>query len=196
MIAVEEKALRESAAAKHAKETEEALKKQSESINQFGEKVKQGIENPIQGGTGAISSMVSALGPWGTAITAGAAALGSLAAAGWEATKSLAEYGLRIKDVELRTGFTVKEVGQFSFAAKAVGQDISIVERMMRGLSQAESDNSKEGEKAKSTLKNMGVELRDLRTGELKDSPNCRPAWSGTRRRSPSSKRPASKPFR
>ena len=42
-----------------------------------------------------------------------------------------------MKDAELRTGLTAKEVGQFGFAARAVGQDISIVERLMRGLSTA-----------------------------------------------------------
>ena len=48
--------------------------------------------------------------------------------------QSLGEYGTRVKDAELRTGLTAKEVGQFGFAARAVGQDISIVERLMRGM--------------------------------------------------------------
>ena len=60
-----------------------------------------------------------------------------------------------IKDAELRTGLTSKEVGQFGFAARTVGQDISIVERLMRGLSQAADDNSREGEKARATLKSV-----------------------------------------
>jgi hypothetical protein len=45
---------------------------------------------------------------------------------------------------------------EFGFAARAVGQDISIVERLMRGLSQAADDNSREGEKARATLRGMG----------------------------------------
>jgi hypothetical protein len=52
-----------------------------------------------------------------------------IAAAAFEAAKSLGEYGTRVKDAELRTGLTAKEVGQFGFAARAVGQDISIVEQ-------------------------------------------------------------------
>ena len=36
-----------------------------------------------------------------------------------QAAKSLGEYGVQIKDVELRTGMSAKEVGQFAFAAKA-----------------------------------------------------------------------------
>ena len=72
-----------------------------------------------------------------------------------------------MKDAELRTGLTAKEVGQFGFAARAVGQDISIVERLMRGLSQAADDNSREGEKARATLRGMGIDFHTA-TGEMK----------------------------
>ena len=75
---------------------------------------------------------------------------------------------MRIKDVELRTGLTAKEVGQFGFAARAAGQDISIFERMMRGLSQAADDTSKEGEKARATMQRIGVTMVDAHTGALK----------------------------
>ena len=138
------------------------------SFEGFAAKVKQFIENPISSAKGAMSSMLSAMGPWGMAIAAGAAVLGSIAVAGFEAAKSLGEYGLQIKNVELRTGLTSKEVGQFGFAARMAGQDVSIFERVMKGLSQATSENSQEGEKAKSTLKSLGIELRNTATGELK----------------------------
>jgi hypothetical protein len=78
--------------------------------------------------------------------------------AAFEAAKSLGAYGTQVKDAELRTGLTAKEVGQFGFAAKASGQDISIFERMMRGFSQAADDNSKEGEKARGALQRMGID--------------------------------------
>src|SRR5262249_15294623 len=109
------------------------------------------------------------LGPFGIAVTTGAAVLGTIAASAFEAAKSLGEYGTRVKDAELRTGLTAKEVGQFSFAAKAVGQDISIGERLMRGLSRAADDNSQEGEKARATLRAMGVEFHTA-TGEMKST--------------------------
>jgi hypothetical protein len=134
----------------------------------FGEKVKQFIESPLQGAKGILSSVLSSMGPFGVAIAGGAAVLGSLALAGFEAAKSLGEYGMRIKDAELRTGLTAKEVVQFGFAARAAGQDIGIFERMMRGLSQAADDTSKEGEKARSTLQRMGVTMVDAHTGALK----------------------------
>src|SRR5689334_13498399 len=167
MIAAEEKVAREALAVKAAKEAEEALRKQAESITSFGERVSQFMENPLQGAKGAVTSVMTALGPFGIAVTAGAAVLGTIAASAFEAAKSLGEYGTRVKDAELRTGLTAKEVGQFSFAAKAVGQDISIVERLMRGLSQAANDNSNEGEKARATLRGMGIDFHTA-TGEMK----------------------------
>jgi hypothetical protein len=167
MIAVEEKAAREAAAARAAKEAEEALRKQSESIKSFGERIGQFIENPLQGAKSAVGSFLTTLGPFGVGVMAGATALGGFAVAAFEAAKSLGEYGTRVKDAELRTGLTAKEVGQFSFAAKAVGQDISVVERLMRGLSQAADENSSQGEKARATLQRMGVDLRDA-AGEMK----------------------------
>src|SRR6202050_98881 len=167
MIAMEEKAARESLAVKAAKEAEEALLKQSEAVKAFGERVSQFMENPLQGAKGAVSSVLTALGPFGIAVATGAAVLGTIAVSAFEAAKSLGEYGTRVKDAELRTGLTAKEVGQFGFAARAVGQDISIVERLMRGLSQAANDNSTEGEKARATLRGMGIDFHTA-TGEMK----------------------------
>jgi len=167
MIAAEEKVAREALAVKAAKEAEEALQKQSESIKAFGERVGQFMENPLQGAKGAISSVLTALGPFGIAVASGAAVLGTIAVSAFEAAKSLGEYGTRVKDAELRTGLTAKEVGQFGFAARAVGQDISIVERLMRGLSQAANDNSNEGEKARATMRAMGIDFHTA-TGEMK----------------------------
>jgi hypothetical protein len=108
------------------------------------------------------------MGPFGGAIAAGVTVLTGIALAGFEAAKSLGEYGVRIRDVELRTGLTAKEVGQFGFAARAAGQDTTIFERMMRGLSEAADDTSKEGEKARTTLQRIGVTMVDAHTGALK----------------------------
>ena len=107
------------------------------------------------------------MGPFGGAIAAGVTVLTGIALAGFEAAKSLGEYGVRIRDVELRTGLTAKEVGQFGFAARAAGQDTTIFERMMRGLSEAADGTSKEGEKARTTLQRIGVTILDAHTGAL-----------------------------
>jgi signal transduction histidine kinase len=78
MIAMEEKAAREALAVKAAKEAEEALRKQSEAITSFGDRVSQFMENPLQGAKGALSSVLTTLGPFGIAVTAGAAVLAPL----------------------------------------------------------------------------------------------------------------------
>lgn len=134
----------------------------------FGEKIKQFIETPLAGAKSAVTSLLTSMGPFGGAIAAGATVLTGIALAGFEAAKSLGEYGVRIRDVELRTGLTAKEVGQFGFAARAAGQDTTIFERMMRGLSEAADDTSKEGEKARTTLQRIGVTMVDANTGALK----------------------------
>jgi len=147
-----------------------ATQKQMDSAGKFdgfAGRVKQFIEHPMEAAKGAITGVLTAMGPMGLAVLAGAAALGSIALAGYEAAKSLGEYGTQVKDVELRTGLTAREVGQFGFAAKAVGQDVSIFERMMRGLSRAADDTSKEGEKARLTMAKMGVTMYDT-TGAMK----------------------------
>jgi hypothetical protein len=64
MIAMEEKAAREALAVKAAKEAEEALRKQSDAITSFGERVSQFMEDPLQGAKGAVSSVLTALGPF------------------------------------------------------------------------------------------------------------------------------------
>ena len=73
----------------------------------FGNRVKQFIENPSRVPR-APSAASLGIGPCGAAIAAGAAVLSGIALAGFEAAKSLGEYGVRIRDVELRTGLTAK----------------------------------------------------------------------------------------
>ena len=99
----------------------------------------------------------------GAAIAIGglAAAFGVLEIAGVKAMKSLGEVGQQIENVHLRTGLAVTEVQDFAYAAKAAGQDVGIFEKMMRGLSETVSENSREGDKARQALRSIGVSLRD-----------------------------------
>ena len=147
-----------------------ALEKQTKSIETFGERIAQSVQNPIQGAGSALTGLLGKIGPLGVALGAGAAVITGFAVATFEAAKSLGEYGVRIKDAELRTGLTAKEVAQFGFAARAVGQDVSIFERMMRGLSNAVDDTGKEGEKARAWLQRFGVDIQGVRTGMVPTS--------------------------
>jgi hypothetical protein len=136
----------------------------------FGSKVQQFLQNPLEGAKTALGNVLTAMGPFGGAIAAGAAVLGALAIAGFDAAKSLGEYGVQIKDAELRTGLTAKEVGQFGFAARAAGQDVTIFERMMRGLTEAVEDETAAGEKARDWLTKFGVNLEDVKNGTASTS--------------------------
>jgi hypothetical protein len=139
-------------------------------FNAFAEKVKQGIENPLQAIGGAAEDALKSMGPLGSGMAAVGGAFVAAAAAGFEAAKALGEYGVQIRDVELRTGLAAKEVGQYSFAAKAVGQDVSILDRMMRGLTMAVEDNTTKGEKARVWLTKWGVDVAGLKDGTASTS--------------------------
>ena len=123
-----------------------------------GEKIRQGLQNPLQSVQGLLAGMPGWVG-------VGVAALTGMAAAGFEAAKGLGEWGVRIRDVELRTGLSAKQVGEFGFAAEAVGQDVSVFERIMRGLTMAIEDTSAKGEVARQWLGRFGVDINAVRDG-------------------------------
>ena len=129
--------------------------------------VKSFIQAPMESAGGAVSGLFKMMGTAGIAVSLFVGALTAVEGAGLAATSSLAEYGLHVRDVEIRTGLAAKEVGQFSFAAKAVGQDVSIFERTMRGLTEAIADNSEAGDKARNALQKLGVAPRDA-AGEIR----------------------------
>ena len=125
------------------------------------------IKDPLNAAKEAAGGLLERVGMLGGVLAGGAAALAAFAVAGWNAAKSLGEYGLEIENVHLRTGLTTKEVGQFSYAARMAGEDVSIFERMMRGLSEAVNDTSEKNNKARAAMERLGVEMRDA-TGNLK----------------------------
>lgn len=98
------------------------------------------------------------------------AAVAGLAIAGKAAAASLGELGVTTHDIELRTGLSAREVGQFGLIAKSVGQDITIAERAMRGLTIAVEDNSEAGQKGRDRLKSFGVDIAGVREGVIPTS--------------------------
>jgi hypothetical protein len=139
-------------------------------FDKFAESIKAGIEDPLHSAGDAIEGLLKGMGPMGQAAAAGATGILALGVAGFEAAKGLGEWATSIHDVELRTGLAAKEVGQFSFATKAVGSDISAVERLMRGLTMAVEGTDAKSAAARQTLKGMGVDLAGLRDGTASTS--------------------------
>lgn len=103
-------------------------------------------------------------------IGATTAALAGLTLAAKASFSSLGDYGMEMQHLKERTGLGTNEVQQFAFAAKRAGVETDIYTRMMRGLSEAADDNSKQGEKARQTLTRLGVSLRDEATGNLRST--------------------------
>ena len=157
----DEQGMIERVTAAYAKMIDVESGKAGGSFQTFGRNIEGFVRDPLNASKEAATGLLEKIGPMGGGLAVGASALAAVAAAGWEAAKSLGEYGVQVKDAELRTGLTAKEVGQFGFAAKAVGQDISIFERMMRGLTNTLTENTPEAEKARDRLRELGVTVRD-----------------------------------
>ncbi|HXP88837.1 MAG TPA: hypothetical protein VN841_29215 [Bryobacteraceae bacterium] len=134
-------------------------------FKQIGAGIADFIERPAQAAQGALGGMLEKLGPVGGVLAGAAVAGTAFAAAGYEMAKSLGETGVQIRDMQLRTGLTTKEVGQFQYAARATGAEVGIFERMMRGLTNAVTEDSAEALKARSILTGFGVDVRAVREG-------------------------------
>jgi hypothetical protein len=143
----------------------EAEKASSSSMQAFGQNAQMFLQNPMQGAQSAITGAAQAMGPFGIATVGTVTALVAVGTAAYGAMKSLGEYGTEIRNTALRTGLSTQEVQAFGFAAKMVGQDVSIFERSMRGLTMAVEDNSAKGMKAREWLERFGVDIRGLKDG-------------------------------
>jgi hypothetical protein len=131
------------------------------SFQALGRNIENFIKDPLNASKEAASGLMEKIGPLGSALSIAVGALTGVAVAGWQAMKSLGDYGESMEQAALRTGLTAQEIGQFAFAAKAAGQDVSIFNRMMIGLTEAITDNSTEAQRARARLRELGVEIRD-----------------------------------
>lgn len=139
-------------------------------FSSFAEKIKAGIENPLGGVKSAAMAALEAIGPLGAGVATAGGIFAAVSLSIFEAAKSLGEYGTQIRDVQLRTGLAAKEVGQYGFAAKVVGQDISLVERMMRGLTMAIEDQSEKGIAARQWLGRFHIDMAAVKDGSASTS--------------------------
>ncbi|HEY1898122.1 MAG TPA: hypothetical protein VGG62_17715 [Terracidiphilus sp.] len=125
-----------------------------------------GAEAGAAGGAG-LAGMSGIATAATVAIAGTTAALGATAYASLKAAESMGEYAQKVHDVQIVTGLNAREVQQFSIAAKVTGQDVSVLQRMMRGLTQAVEDTGTQGKRSREVLKGMGVDLYSLQSGSL-----------------------------
>jgi hypothetical protein len=142
-------------------------KEQTSSFDSFAASVKQGISDPLGAAGNVAESFLKTLGPVGVGLGVAGAGFAAFGASAIASMKSLGELGTQIENISIRTGLSTKEVGQFSFAAKAAGSDIGAFETAMRTLSKGLSDNSEDGKKARQALADMGITARDS-SGQLR----------------------------
>lgn len=127
----------------------------------FAEKVKAGIENPLQAAGEGVKSLLTKLGPAGVGIAATGAAILALGAAGLSAARELGHLGDEIEDTASRLGIGTREAQEFKLAMKLTGGDITALEGVMKKLSQEVEDG---GEK----LSRMGIRFREAKTGAVR----------------------------
>jgi hypothetical protein len=134
-------------------------------FKEFGENITNFIEQPMQAAKGAVTGLLEKMGPIGSVVAGGVTVLAAFATAAYEAAKSLGEWGVRIADVQMRTGLSTKAIGEFDYAAKAVGSDIDFTERTMRGLAMSLEATGTQGDKARDWAQKFGLDLRGIKDG-------------------------------
>lgn len=131
----------------------------------FGEGIKEFLENPIQGAQGAVTGLLEKFGAFGVAAGATIGVVAALGAAVFEGAKQFGEFGIRMRDAELRTGLGAKALGEFTYAAKAAGTDISAVEGIMRALVMSLDAGGQKAAQASEWLEKWGIDVHAVKNG-------------------------------
>ena len=157
----------------------ESVEKKAQSVGEnhgfekFASGVKEFIEDPLQGVHGTIDGLLSKLGGIGGAgvgLAGAVSVFAAIGAAGYESMEKLAALGRETENVSLRMGLSTKEVGEFTFAAKAAGGDVGTLEHMMRGLTMAVEGTDAKSQAARETLRGFGVDIAALKDGTASTS--------------------------
>ena len=114
---------------------------------------------------GGAAGLASSLGA-GVVGTAGlAAGLGLVAAAGYKATESIGALGAKIRETQLITGMSAREIQEFEVAEKLTGHTAENVTGLMRGLARVVTENSASARKAREAFKD--VDFAGMQTGAV-----------------------------
>lgn len=137
----------------------------------FEGRVRQGLADYMNTASqlmgGGTTAAGGALAGAGIAIGGITAALAGFTAAAYHAAESVGEYGMKIHEVQVSTGMTAREVQTFRLAAEMTGHDVDMVNKVMRGLTQAMEGTSEGSSKARDIMRSFGVDLLGLKTGAI-----------------------------
>jgi len=127
----------------------------------FARNMKNLIQNPMQVAGEAAETLLLRMGPLGVAMV-GVGLMAAGAAVGvFKLVSSFGDAAEKISNLAASTGLSTTEVQEFSLAADSMGSSFGALEAAMRPLTQALSENSAEGKKAKQALHDMGVSAVD-----------------------------------
>jgi hypothetical protein len=125
------------------------------------------VRNPLQALGAGVTSVVAGLGPLKIGLIAAAGGVVMLGKWLYTSSLQLGDWAEQQMHMAARTGLTVKEVGQFSAAAKLAGMDAGMFEMAVRGLSRVFTETSEEGKKGREALHELGVTIYDA-SGKLR----------------------------
>lgn len=130
-------------------------------FDQFANKVKSAIQDPLGAAGDAAQGFLTKLGPVGV----GAAGLGTVLAAVGATTfalaKSFGDLYEQQSNNAVRLGVSIREYGLLSRVSSEAGLSGDALVGTMKGLSKALAENSEEGKVAKDALRNIGVTATD-----------------------------------
>jgi hypothetical protein len=130
-------------------------------FEKFAAGARDFIQNPLMMAGEAAEQFLLKIGPVGAGVSVAAVGIGVMGTAAIAAAKQLGQFGDNIEDISIRTGLTVKEVGQFDYAMRRAGGSIGSIETAMRQLSRGLSDTGTEGKQAREALDELGVRARN-----------------------------------
>lgn len=145
-------------AEKAGKKTADTSKTQADSILQFSNAVRDGINDPLSVAAGAVEKFGTRFGSLGATVAGGTTVIAAAGVALFELANYTQDVAEQQTNASIRLGTTIKEYGLLDQAAKNQSVSTESLVGSIKGLSKALSDNSDEGKKGKDALKEIGVE--------------------------------------
>jgi hypothetical protein len=146
---------------KKQEESQRRVKKATDdaasSTRELASNLKNIITNPLQAAGDAAESFVLRFGKIGLVGTA----IGATAGVVYSLAKSFEELAEKQSNAAGVLGIDIKTYGQLTKAIEFTGVESSALLGIMKGLTQALSDNSEEGKRAKAALASIGVSGQD-----------------------------------
>jgi hypothetical protein len=148
-------------ASDQATATGAAAEKSVSGFQRFADGVGSFIKNPLDAAGNSATNFLKTIGPMGSAVVGIVAGVGTAASQFKEMAIALGDAAEAQVNMGIRTGLSVKEVGQFTIAAEMAGVGAGGFETAMKTLSQVLSDNTEDGKRGKQALKDLGVTVYD-----------------------------------